>query len=115
MSTEWKDSEEAKDWVLPFGTSGRWVCVTARIRFNETGEVRDYTSSEVLPNGDAMPDAWMWTDGNYGCDCNRALFFGYAAGLKYDDMPDRECTEGEYSVQLVNPVDGVVYYNEFKP
>lgn len=38
---------------------------------------------------------YILTDGNYSCDCNRALFFGD----EYD-----KCTEGVYLVRL----DGVV-------
>lgn len=36
---------------------------------------------------------WMWDEGNYGCDCNRELFFCWAIGR--DEPDDLECGDGE--------------------
>jgi len=47
---------------------------------------------------------FIWTDGNYACDCNRYLFFQRAAGEAED--AGRICGDGAYSiVQVVE--DGV--------
>lgn len=49
---------------------------TVRLRENATGEIR-----EVRQLG--RWEDWchfMWTDGNYGCDCNRFLLFARAGG-----------------------------------
>jgi redox-regulated HSP33 family molecular chaperone len=59
------------------------------------------------------PSVFNWHENNYSCDCNRELFFGYAAGLGYEDMPERVCTHGQYSVNLENPETGEIYYREF--
>jgi hypothetical protein len=59
---------------------------TVRLRNNATREVRDI----------AMTDDWcdgfrfLWSDGNFGCDCNRGLFFAEAAGEPEPD-PDVHC------------------------
>lgn len=42
------------------------------IRKNATGEIRIH--SEKLDWFDSAH--FLWTDGNYACDCNRAQFFG---------------------------------------
>lgn len=40
--------------------------------------------------------AFMWTEGNYSCDCNRHLFFERAFG---NDPPlGGECSDGRYVV-----------------
>jgi hypothetical protein len=43
---------------------------TVAIRNNETGEVRMYRT-EITWHEHAE---FLWTDGNFGCDCNRAIF-----------------------------------------
>ena len=52
----------------------------------------------------------IWGEGNNQCDCNRALFFGYAIGLKYEDM-DTECGDGGYSVNILKGDECI--YSEF--
>lgn len=95
--------------------NARWVRCVAHIRKNVTGEVRRYETYEILEDGETRPSVFNWEENNYACDCNRELFFGYAAGLKYEDMPDRECTHGQFSVNIENPVTSEIYYQEFEP
>lgn len=49
-----------------------------------SGEVRtfeDDTDWTDTDTGTAAEHAiWQWTDGNFGCDCNRAMFFADVAG-----------------------------------
>jgi hypothetical protein len=42
-------------------------------------------------------DQYLWTEGNFGCDCNRSRFFYRAIGI--DDMEEPDCTEGKYFVR----------------
>lgn len=56
---------------------------------NATGEIRRY--ADEWHDG----SEYLWTEGNYACDCNRALFFAAAA---LDDEPERSCGETAYSV-----------------
>ena len=46
------------------------------LRRNADGVVRVITEDDAW---DETAD-YIWTDGNFGCDCNRALLFARAAG-----------------------------------
>lgn len=66
------------------------------------GETREYH--------DEWPDSFsgeglefMWTDGNYACDCNRALFWNR---IKGKDDPDVPCGDGEYVVPYLTLANG---------
>lgn len=95
----------------PLGGKHRADCVIRRgaghylvaIRHNPTGEVRMYRN-DMSWEGDEDRDHWMWTEGNYGCDCNRHLFFIRAAGN--DEWEDRECGNTEYSCLYAELPDG---------
>jgi hypothetical protein len=60
------------------------------IRNNETGEERLY--AETYPWHDAAQ--FLWTEGNYGCDCNRAIFFADAGG---EGDIDIDCGDSRFS------------------
>ena len=77
---EWEEWEEAE--VLPTHPikNGRWVVSVAEIRCNATGEVSEYEGPELLMDGDESPNTHIWSDGNFGCDCNRRFFFSRAGG-----------------------------------
>ena len=91
----------------------KWVSVIAEIRDNETSEVREYKTKEILDNGEEYPSVFNWEDNNYSCDCNRRLFFNSAnRGLKIEDF-DVECSKGKFSVNLKNELNGLYYYKEF--
>ncbi len=73
------------------------MSITVHIRDNTTGETREHRD----------PYDWfefLWSDGNYGCDCNRGLFFGRAGpdgeGLEVD------CGEERFSIVKVIDADG---------
>lgn len=107
----WKILEKPKHQL---SKGEQWVEVIAEIRHNETGEIRRYTASEILGDGEAHPSVFNWAENNYSCDCNRELFFGYAIGQSMEEIDrDDACSEGRYSVRLINPVDNQAYYAEF--
>jgi len=91
---------------------GVFVDAVARIRKNETGEIQESEEYLHLLEGDSSPRTFIWEDGNYGCDCNRELFFERAKGNGNFDQ--EECSEGRFSVNLVNPRNGEVFYREFE-
>lgn len=67
------------------------------IRKNETGEVRVY-KHELDLEEDGSFDTYLWEEGNYSCDCNRALFFARVNGEEEDwELP---CSDIEYSVEI---------------
>lgn len=77
---------------------------------NSTGERRVYHDDLERPDTpeEARLTDFQWSDGNYGCDCNRGLFFAWAAG---EDDPDRECGEERYTVEkiVIHGTDRVIY------
>lgn len=83
------------------------------IRNNATGEVRSYEELDTYdswtpqPPMDEPTGAFMWSEGNYACDCNRALFFAHTGG---EDEPEHPCGEGAYSVRITRPQTGEELY-----
>lgn len=63
-----------------------------------TGEVVEVDHGEVW--GDSAD--YLWTDGNWGCDCNRALLFARAKGLP--EPAERPCGEDRYiAIRAIGP------------
>lgn len=77
------------------------------IRRNTDGEVRCYDNLEWHDDSD-YPD-FIWSEGNYACDCNRALFFARAIG---EDDPERSCGDSAFSLRITD-VGGKELYSEF--
>lgn len=78
----------------------------AHIRDNSTGEVRSIALTEWLDDG---VGEYMWEGGNYGCDCNRGIFFADAAGA---DEPDIPCGDERFSVRCVSTAGEVLYEDD---
>lgn len=91
--------------------AARWVKTVVRIRRNATGEIREYPMSQILEDDESEPSTFNWSENNFSCDCNRQQFFVNGGGEEAEG--DDECTDGRYSVQLVNAANGRIYYNEF--
>lgn len=90
-----------------------WVEVIAQIMHVETATVREYKTHEIFTYGEAHPSTFNWAENNFSCDCNRSLFFYRAVGEEEPENENQQCTDGQYLVKLVNPVDGKIYYDEF--
>lgn len=89
------------------------VKAVAYIRKDETGEVRECDIELYWSDNapfESMPSTFIWEEGNYGCDCNRHIFFQRA---KNDDDDDIQCGEGKYAVNIKNPKTGKIFYREF--
>lgn len=108
MSEPW---QELEPWPHQ-GPGARRVRILARIRDNTTGEVREGEECDTIEAGAAEPNDFGWSEGSFSCDCNRELFF--ARYGDEEDPEETECGETRYSVELVNPASGRVFYGEFK-
>ena len=75
--------------------------IAVHIRRNSNGVVRTHVSEW----DDLHGFEWQWTEGNYGCDCNRELFFDRASGDE-DSSDDCQCGETAYTVLKCEQVDG---------
>ena len=73
------------------------------IRRNSDGVIREYEDKYNYEDTDALEFIWGF-DGNFGCDCNRELFFLRAGGEAEaaESMLSRSnrCGETRYSVRL---------------
>jgi hypothetical protein len=69
--------------------------------------IRRNADGVVHLHRDTWCGSFLWgPDGNYGCDCNRRLFFARAAGE--EEEHHGTCSEGAFSVRIT--VDGVQVY-----
>jgi len=85
----------------------------AELTDTRTGEARIYRD-EYFDVHDGM--IFLWEQGNYSCDCNRAIFFARAAGEPdgTDEDPEIEfarCSDGRFRVKLIAE-DGRVLFEE---
>jgi hypothetical protein len=112
-------STDISDWIVDEtrqpdrGFPYPIVKIIHRIRENATGIIRETESTLGfgVEGYEGRPFDYCWTEGNFSCDCNRYLFFRRAAGE--DDGEDFPCSDDRFAVQLVNPKDGKVFYDEF--
>jgi hypothetical protein len=73
---------------------------TVHITEVATGETRTHRE-----NGEFQE--FLWTEGNYACDCNRALFFARAVG---NGDPNVACSTGRFVVRVVDDQTGQCLY-----
>lgn len=76
------------------------------IRKNDTGETRAYQSEHDCTGEHAD---YIWSEGNYACDCNRSLFFQRAGGVVAPESG--QCGSDAYSI-CVKTQDGRVIWDE---
>lgn len=79
---------------------------TISILDTTTGETRSYRDSWYNSNPWEDSHEFLWSDGNYGCDCNRALFFARAHG---EPDPGIECGESRFKVRITDDAGKVLY------
>jgi len=84
-----------------------WVRIILYIKDNITGKVvKRHTETIWQPELQDM--LFIWTEGNFSCDCNRRIFYeGYSEDSHY------QCGMSEYSINIMNPENGQWIYREF--
>lgn len=70
------------------------------IRRNVDGKVRKHHEDS------SWTSDFMWTEGNYACDCNRRLFFDRADGVTYVPIDNVACGDGAYTILKIIFPDG---------
>ena len=84
--------------------------IVAIITDTTTGEVAWYfETGNFEPDENGFDDTYLWSEGNWSCDCNRSIMFHAARGS--DDSCDRPCGSGRYRVKIVG-LDGTVLYED---
>jgi len=76
----------------------------------ETGETRIYHDDLEWEDEDRSC-TFLWSEGNYACDCNRSLHFQWAAGLGTRDY-ETECGDERYFVRILDRETGAVLYED---
>jgi hypothetical protein len=94
-------SKHEPDCVIRWGAG----YYNVHLRNNETGEVRVYREDSVW-NG---TNEFMWSEGNFSCDCNRAMMFQRA--IDEEQTWDHDCGDQGYSVLRIVLPDGREVYN----
>jgi len=79
---------------------------TIFIRDNTTSEVRELRGTALWYAEEPETAEYMWSEGNYACDCNRRDFFAQCLG---EGGLDVACGSGRYSVHIVGS-DGADLY-----
>jgi len=85
--------------------------VVVEIKRMADGLIRDHHTQAGWFGGEF--NDFIWSDGNYACDCNRALFFARAAN-EHENMREPQCGDDAYQVNVKDPETGEYYYKEFE-
>jgi len=72
-----------------------------------TGEQRSYQDDFVWSQDPDDFSEYIWSDGNYSCDCNRGLFFERAAGIPYSG--ETVCGQSRYFLFICDEAGTEVY------
>ncbi len=72
------------------------------VRNNETKEVRMYSHDD---DWEEHSD-YIWAEGNYSCDCNRAIFFAEVNNEDTEHAVDLPCGDEKYSCLYAQLEDG---------
>ena len=109
MGERCEEGEEVSEWIKvkkdPPHDKIDWIKIIVKIRKNRTGEIRDYETEGLLDcEYESKLSTFIWSDGNFSCDCNRSNFFG----------EDEDCSDGKYSINIVNPKNGEIVYQEYE-
>lgn len=84
-----------------------WAPLLVTLEQTATGERRTYLDDHGLMDGEFSD--YIWSEGNYSCDCNRQLFWNRAGG---EDDVERGCGDGAYRVVGITSLDGTMTYYE---
>lgn len=75
------------------------------IRRNADGVVRRLSMESM---GGYHGD-YIWSEGNFSCDCNRGIFFAEAEG---ELNPDRDCGDDAFAVRIIADNNGHELYSD---
>lgn len=79
-----------------------------------TGETAAFFDQGSIWEEDGELNDYMWAEGNYSCDCNRALFWHRAQGI--DISPDAvACSNDRYFAKATRLDTGEIVFDEIEP
>lgn len=83
------------------------VSINVHIRRNADGATRIYPFPEH--GWDTDGSNFIWSEGNYACDCNRASFFARSIG---EEDPDRSCGDKAFSIAIFDMGGKMLYEDD---
>src|SRR4249919_410091 len=92
-----------------------WFDADVAIRRNADGEVRVYRCREARDKGKTEWSDYIWSDGNFACDCNRYDFFERAGGREPEDEESENvpCGDTAFTILSIKDVEtGELLYSE---
>jgi hypothetical protein len=86
--------------------------IVAYITDTETNEERAFKTTGWLDDEGAFFE-FVWSEGNFACDCNRGDFYASCVGEELeDDDPRAQCGDGRYRVRITNADGAEIYRDE---
>jgi hypothetical protein len=86
--------------------------VEIAIRRTTDNLVRTYQGTEWRRKTEGWSD-YIWSEGNFSCDCNRHDFFERAADPDYEGDEDEPCGDERYSIEYIKNLEtGEIIYTE---
>jgi hypothetical protein len=86
-----------------------WIKIVALIRNNKSQEIVEFPCDGIWDEKNFQPSLFIWQDGNFSCDCNRAIFWNEVSEKKKSE----NCGHKRFSVNLKNPKTGEIFYKEY--
>jgi hypothetical protein len=96
-----------QEWLTRERLTERPILV--HITDTRSGETR-IDKNTGLWNEDGEFQDFIWSEGNYACDCNRGLFFANAVGDEEDD--DHACGADRYKVRICDELGTELYRDD---
>jgi hypothetical protein len=88
--------------------------IAVHLRDTRTGEATVYYDDGWWTDG-AFSD-FIWSEGNYSCDCNRFLFLKRAQGCEEPADDEGPCGDGGIAIdRIVDLTTGTTVYTETLP
>jgi len=93
----------------------KYKAIITRVADGEIGEYKPDWDYEVTEDG--FSNEYIWSEGNFSCDCNRMMFFHEARGEEYpvEKFEDIKCSNGKFHVRCVDVDTGAVLYDDDNP
>lgn len=93
----------------PSHDTNMWIKIVALIRDNQSQEIIEFPCDSIWDEKSSQPSLFIWEEGNFSCDCNRAIFWNQVSKNKRSE----DCGHKRFPVNLKNPKTGEIFYREY--
>lgn len=110
-----KDNFELIDWLEaenhPIYKTHYKIPVSITILDTQTKQTRIYNTTDFIDKETNTWNDYIWSDGNYACDCNRALFWNRAE--PNSEQLNDDCGDERFVIlSIIDLRDNSVLYSE---